>query len=97
MKTMTGCKIGKVTMKSGTRLHILPTREIGMAESLFDKARADARSSPVLCAGYFIVYVDGRTATRWHDPQIAPPSALAGGAKLLEADIIRFLQRTTSL
>ncbi len=86
---MTGCRIGKITLKNGgAELKIFPTREIMKIEQLFISAQSFAREGVAISAGYFINYIDGRTHFAIQDTDMTCPADIVGGARLLEKEVI---------
>lgn len=89
MQTIPHCRIGRVKMKDGADLKILPSRTIGLPEQLFRSAMDYASGKEIASAGYFIVTADGRVMTEWVITEHTTPAHLHGGASMLAHDILR--------
>ncbi|MDP2205888.1 MAG: hypothetical protein Q8K65_06220 [Alphaproteobacteria bacterium] len=87
------CRIGRVKWKN-PKLVALPSRHPCAMETMFAEAQASVRKNHILAAGYFFVSMDGKIETEWAESSLADAAQLAGGAALLQADILRYLAKS---
>lgn len=84
---MSGCKIGKVTLKNGAALHLLPTPPRSFVGESASHLGEDV-DGDTIAVGYFVVQKNRVVKTNWCYEAGITNLDLIGGCEALKIDII---------
>ncbi len=82
-----GCRISRVTMKSGGDFHILNKSQKNIVADMIHESASLARQEGAISGGVFFVTSDGSVKSRWGYDTGTTALHTIGGAAILKANI----------